>query len=163
VQLAAQGRSKDQQRAWTDTLVRKDVFYAADAVLPVDFCDVRSCLVLVDVSHRNDDRETGEFCSHEGRHWHFPAAPSPSPLQLPIAAAHALRPHPAQGQGALHLQVRARAPRGSERVPRLLAPAGSCVGHQRAAAQLRVDVSAVSAGVGGKTRRSRIRTEHSDD
>lgn len=117
VQLASEGESKHRQQALTDTLALKDVLYASDAVLPVDFYDLRSCLVLVDVSHRNNDRETGEFCSHEGRHWHFPAAPSTSPVQLPISTTHAIRSHPAQGQGALHLQVRAWAPHRSETVP----------------------------------------------
>lgn len=95
------------------------MFYASGTVLPAEFHDTRSCLLLVDVSHRNNDRETGELCRHEGRHRHFPAAPSASPLQLPIAAAHAIRPHPAQGQGAVHLQVRARRPAGAGPYPRL--------------------------------------------
>lgn len=114
------------------------------------FYDMRSCLVLVDVSHRNHDRETGEFCSHEGRHWHFPAAPSTPPVQLPIATTHAIRSHPAQGQGALHLQVRAWAPRGSETVPpacRMPPALGSCIRHQHATEQLHTDIFTVLAGV----------------
>lgn len=106
---ASESKSKHQQQALTNILLPRDVFYASDAVLPGDFYDMRSCLVLLDVSYRNDDRETGEFCSHEGRHRRFPAAPSASPVQLPISTTHAVRPHPAQGQGALHLQVRAGA------------------------------------------------------
>lgn len=136
---------------------------------PVDLYDVRPCLVLADVSHRNNDRETGEFCSHEGRHWHLPAAPSTSPLQLPISTSHVIGSHPAQGQGALHLQVRAWAPQRGEAVPAApysipgrTSPSWS-IRQQRAAEQPHMDISAVLAGVGGKTGSSRIKTEHSDD
>lgn len=89
VQPASESEGKHQRQAWTSVLVLKDVFYVSDVVLPVGFYD-KSHLVLVDVSHRNNDRETGEFRSHEGRHWHFPAAPSTPPVQLPISTAHAL-------------------------------------------------------------------------
>lgn len=170
-QLASETKSKHQQQALTNILVLKDMFYASDIVLPVDFYDMRSFLVLADVSHRNNDRETGEFCSHEGRHWHFPAAPSTSPVQLPISTTHAIRSHPAQGQGALHLQVRAWAPRRSETVPpacrgspgRMPPRLGSFTRRQHAREQLHVDIFTVLAGVGGKTRSGRIRTQHSDD
>lgn len=110
VQPASGSESKHQQQALPSILALKDMFYASDTVLPVDFYDTSSRLALVDVSHRNDDGETGEFCSHEGGHWRVPAAPSPPPLQLPVAAAHAVGSHPAQGQGALHLQVRTSPP-----------------------------------------------------
>lgn len=173
-QLSSESKSKQQQQAVASTLVLKGMFYASDTVLPADFHDTRSCLVLVDVSHRNNDRETGELCRHEGRHRHFPAAPSASPLQLPIATAHAIRPHPAQGQGAVHLQVRAWRPAGAGPYPRLgsarLGGAGRtppALGrrprHQQATERLHTDIFGVSAGVGGRPRSSRIRTERSDD
>lgn len=107
--------SESKHQALPSILALKDMFYASDTVLPVDFCDTSSRLALVDVSHRDDDGETGEFCSHEGGHRRVPAAPSPPPLQLPLAAAHAVGSHPAQGQGALHLQVRTAATAGTER------------------------------------------------
>lgn len=162
--LAPENKSKHQHQARSTMPVLKDMFYASEIVLPVDFNDTRSCLVLADVSHRNNDRETGEFRSHEGRLRHVPAAPSSSPFQLPISAAHALRPHPAQGQGALHLQVRASAPpQQQERSP--------CVSRHRATSQQRHQAqgnftwsSALSGyGWAGKTRSSGIRTEHADD